>query len=126
MLIRIKQHYFGLNKETVIKLMLVDCETLIPVTQEQAGEEPLSIYFGSTMVNVVGLDENGRTVEMAPQEITFPISASSRIEAFSNFEQSARAYVEYLKEEQSRQHQNNNLYVPNSDEVNRFSKLITP
>lgn len=126
MLIRTTQRYFGLNKETINELLLVDCETLQPATEEQAEGEELALYFGTTMVNVIGLDEMGRQVEMPPQEITFPISATSRVQAFSMFESAARDYVNFLKEEHARQQRTNNLYVPNQEEVNRLSKIITP
>src|SRR4051812_32003579 len=95
MLIRTNRVFFGLQKQArVEELMLVHADTLVSATVEEADQvnEPQSIFLGSTMINVVSLDENGNPVQVVPQEITFPIEANNRIEAFEKFEEAAKEY----------------------------------
>ncbi len=123
--IRMSRSFLGPNGEQVEELYLVDADTLSPIEGDAlaGSEEPASVFIGKTYVSVMSVDENGNQSPMPPQEISFPINVKTRKECFSNFEKSAKDYIQYLRDQEEKMRLKNNLYVPNAAEVSSLSNI---
>lgn len=122
MLIRVGQRYFDENNNQIDELMLVDCDTLQPVSTEEASKlgEPISLFFGTAHVPVIGIDEHGHQVQMPPQQITFPIEVLSRREAFEQFANAANKYLNLIRAESEK----SKIIVPSAADVNNISSKL--
>lgn len=122
--VRMSRRFIGQKGEQLEELFVVDSETLSPILGDDLPkEEPASVFIGTTYISVVSISETGQQIPMPPQEISFPIQASSRKEAFEMFEKSAKEYIQYLQDQEEKKRSKNNLYVPNAAEVSSISGL---
>jgi len=134
MLIRSVLQWFGPEGEKLEELTLCDAVTGEKATAEQISSasqesEPLTVFLGVIQIPVGVSDSSGHMIDVRPQEMRFPIDASSRTEAFEKFAQSAQNIVNDLKkrqEERAKQAENK-ILVPNSAQAEAINnlKLVT-
>jgi len=129
MLIREVSVYYGPNGEKLEKLVLKDAETLA-VPTETIAEEPIEVFLGEIVIPVAIQGKNPMTgkeevIGVRPQEMKFPIEATSVKEAYDKYQAAAQDAVNMLKKEQeARQKQAaQSILVPNAAQSEAINKL---
>lgn len=133
MLMRNVIQYFGPNGEKLEEMTLCDVETGKEPSAEQiktelTEPEPMTVYLGVMVIPVAIQGPDGRTVGVRPQEMRFPIDATSRKQAFENYQTAVDAAIKQLKADQEQrmkeaQAAQSKLVVASSAETEAISKM---
>lgn len=132
MLMRNVIQYFGPNGEKLEELTLCDVESGKEATAEQLKEltepEPITVYLGVMIIPVAIQGADGRAIGVRPQEMRFPIDATSRKQAFENYQAAVDAAIKQLKADQEQrakeaQAAQSKLVIANSAETEAISKM---
>lgn len=91
----------------------IDFLVPVPPSTEASQPKDLEKFIGHTIVGMTGLD--GRV--LGAQPISFPIEAETLDEAFENFEESARNFIN----EQREQHMGSKLILPSTSQTSQIT-----